>query len=101
MISFIRENKLQDNIVFIKGEIEHLKLPIEKVCIYDPLLCCFNVTYVCASRLISLFQNGWCVVCCEHVPARVGQYFNKSPISPDQVPAIQLLHAFSLRNIIA
>ena len=32
---------------------------------------------------------------------RVGQHFNKSPISPDHVPAIQLLHAFSLRNIIA
>ena len=32
---------------------------------------------------------------------RVGQYFNKSLILPDQEPAIQLLHAFSLRNVIA
>ena len=32
---------------------------------------------------------------------RVGQCFNKLPILPDQVSAIQLLLAFSLRNIIA
>jgi len=33
--------------------------------------------------------------------ARVGQYFNKSPILPKQVFAIPLLHVFFLHNIIA
>ena len=37
--------------------------------------------------------------CCVHT--RVGQYFNKSPISHKQVLAIPLSHVFCLHNIIA
>ena len=32
VLSFIRENKLQDKIILIKEEIEQLQLPVEKVC---------------------------------------------------------------------
>jgi len=45
------------------------------------------------------YANGWMSMKMVVFRNRVGQYFNKSPILLDQVPAIQLLQ-FSLRSII-
>jgi len=51
-----------------------------------------------ADYLQPLLHDFWCHLQIE-LMTRVGQYFNKLPISPDQVLAIQLLHAFSLGSI--
>ena len=38
MICFHRENKLEDKVMLIKGEIEQLELPVDKVTIQGLLL---------------------------------------------------------------
>ena len=65
--------------------------------------CMAGLGEVCSHVIAIVFyiDANYRIKTCTEVPCRAGQYFNKLPISPDQVPVIQLLHAFSLRNIIA